>query len=275
MSSTYSPSLKFELIGSGDQSGNWGNTTNNNLGVLVEQAITGVQYITMANANYVLSNYNGTSDEARCAVIVAQGTNGAVYQVICPQQPKLYVISNQTTGGYSITIGAPTGSVVTIPPGVTAQIYCDGTNTFSSQTGSAGNFVVNGTLTAAGEVDTGAMSIGTTLTVGGVTTLNGALQVNNTLNVTGQTNLANTFIGGTGTTATQTAGTNNTTIATTAFVTGAVNTLAAGTVQTARQITNAGGWNVTPSGTKIYFNYNGTNVASIDSSGNLIVLGNV
>jgi len=43
----------------------------------------------------------------------------------------------------------------------------------------------------------------------------------------------------------------------------------------ATAITNTGGWNVTPSGTKLYFNYNGTNVASLDSSGNLITLGAV
>ena len=41
----------------------------------------------------------------------------------------------------------------------------------------------------------------------------------------------------------------------------------------ANQITNSGGWNVTPSGSKLYFNYNGTNVASLDSYGNLITLG--
>jgi len=40
----------------------------------------------------------------------------------------------------------------------------------------------------------------------------------------------------------------------------------------ANQITNSGGWNITPTGTKLYFNYNGTNVASLDSSGNFIVL---
>jgi hypothetical protein len=43
----------------------------------------------------------------------------------------------------------------------------------------------------------------------------------------------------------------------------------------AGSIANAGGWNVTPTGTKLYFNYNGTNVASLDSSGNLITLGTV
>ena len=48
---------------------------------------------------------------------------------------------------------------------------------------------------------------------------------------------------------------------------------ASGTATNANAITNAGGWSVTPSGSKLYFNYNSTNVASLDSSGNLITLG--
>lgn len=37
-------------------------------------------------------------------------------------------------------------------------------------------------------------------------------------------------------------------------------------------IANTGGWAVTPTGTKLYFSYNGTNVASLDSSGNFKAL---
>ena len=40
----------------------------------------------------------------------------------------------------------------------------------------------------------------------------------------------------------------------------------------AGSIANAGGWAITPSGTKLLFSYNGTNVASMDSSGNFISL---
>jgi hypothetical protein len=43
----------------------------------------------------------------------------------------------------------------------------------------------------------------------------------------------------------------------------------------ATNITNSGGWSVTPNSTKLFFNYNGTNVGSLDSSGNFIVIGNV
>lgn len=160
MSSTYSPSLKLELIGNGDQSGTWGTTTNNNLGTLLEQAITGVQAITMSNTDYTLSNFNGTSDEARNAVLVVSGTNSAIRKIVAPQgQNKTYIISNQTTGGYAITIGAPTGTAVTIPSGITAQVYTDGANFYSSLSGAAGSFNVNGNLTVGGTATiTGAIS---------------------------------------------------------------------------------------------------------------------
>jgi microcystin-dependent protein len=164
MASTYSESLKLELIGDGDQSGTWGSTTNRNLGTLLEQAITGVKTITMVNANYVLTNFNGVSDEARNAVLVVQGTNSAIRQVIAPLEQKLYIVYNNTSGGYAITIGASSGALISVPNGVTAQVYCDGTNFFSSQTGSAGNFTVNGNLTATGnETLTGNMSVGGSL----------------------------------------------------------------------------------------------------------------
>jgi microcystin-dependent protein len=200
MASSYSTSLKIELIGNGDQSGTWGTTTNNNLGTIVEQAITGVQTITMSNADYTLTNYNGVSDEARNAVLVATGTNSAIRQIICPLVNKLYVIYNNTSGGYAITIGGVTGSVVTIPNGTTAQVYCDGTNFFSSQTGSAGNFNINGNLV-----------------VGGTTALTGALSAT-TGTFSGAISSVSPAFTGTPTAPTATAGNSSTQIATTAFV---------------------------------------------------------
>jgi hypothetical protein len=46
-------------------------------------------------------------------------------------------------------------------------------------------------------------------------------------------------------------------------------------VQSANNISNTGGWSITPSGTKLNFIYNGTTVGSLDSSGNFIALANV
>jgi len=159
MSSQYTTSLKIQEIGNGEQSGIWGSTTNTNW-QLIEQAVAGVQTITMSNSNYTLSNLNGLLDEARNMVLVVTGTNNTTYQVIAPLVSKMYVVTNNTTGGNSITIGASTGSVITIPNGTTAQVYCDGsTGFYSAQTGSAGNFTVNGNLTVTGnQADVGSFS---------------------------------------------------------------------------------------------------------------------
>jgi len=131
MASTYSTSLKLELIGNGDQSGTWGTTTNTNLGTLLEQAITGVQAITMANADYTLTNLNGASDEARNAVLVIGGTNSAIRNVIAPAVEKLYVIKNSTVGGYAIVIKTSASTGVTVSNATTAFVYCDGSEFYS------------------------------------------------------------------------------------------------------------------------------------------------
>lgn len=130
MASTYSTSLKLELIGNGDQPGTWGTTTNTNLGTLLEQAITGVRSITMANVDYTLTNLNGISDEARNAVLVIGGTNSAIRDVIAPTVNKVYIISNQTTGGYAIRIKTASGVAVSIPNGTVQIVYCNSTDFF-------------------------------------------------------------------------------------------------------------------------------------------------
>lgn len=144
MASTFSPTLRLELIGDGDQSGIWGQTTNNNLGTLLEQAITGVIAVTMTDANYTLTNYNGVTDEARNAVLVVSGTNSAVRDLIAPLAEKLYTVKNSTTGGYGIRIIGSSGTGVTIANGTTALVYCDGTNFYEGLTGIPGNLTVTG-----------------------------------------------------------------------------------------------------------------------------------
>ena len=53
------------------------------------------------------------------------------------------------------------------------------------------------------------------------------------------------------------------------------NASSATTATNSNAIANTGGWAVTPSGTTLYFSYNGTNVAKLDSSGNLTTKANV
>ena len=210
---TYSDSLKLTLIGDGQESGTWGQTTNNNLGTLLEQAITGYVSINMADANVTLTSLNGTFDQARNAVIELTGTNAAVRDVIPPVKEKLYTIFNNTTGGYAVRVIGATGTGVNVPNGATCLVYCNGTNFVNGLSGSIGNFTVAGTITATSTITSAA---GITATTG---TFSGAI-----------TSVSPAFTG-TPTAPTANVGTNTTQIATTAFTTAAV-TAATGSMGT-------------------------------------------
>lgn len=201
MASTYSTSLKLTLMGDGDQAGLWGQTTNTNLGTLLEQAITGVQSIVMSDANYTLTSFNGITDEARNAVLVVTGTNNAVRDLIPPVVKKLYTIANNTTGGNAIRVIGASGTGVNIPNGATCLVYCDGTNFVNGLSASIGSFSVNGALSTTGA-----------LTYGGVT-------LSNSVTGTGSMVLsASPTFTGTPLAPTASVTTDNTQIATTAFV---------------------------------------------------------
>ena len=218
MASTFSPTLRIELIGDGDQSGIWGQTTNSNLGTLIEQAITGVVTITMTDANYTLTSFNGVSDEARNAVIVATGTNSQQRNIIAPLVEKTYTIKNSTTGGFAVQVIGASGTGVVIPNGTTASVYCDGINFYPLQVNSIGNQTINGNLAVTGTTNlTGALTA-TTATFSGTVAL-----------------------GGTPTAPTAAPGTNTTQIATTAFVQNVAGALGTMSTQNANNVAITGG----------------------------------
>ena len=168
MASTYSTSLGLELIGQGEQSGTWGITTNNNFGTLVEQAITGVQSVSMSNATYTLSFYQGASDESRNAVLVVGGTNLAPQNLIAPAVQKVYLINNKS--GNTITIKTSSGTGIAISNSTVAQVYCDGTNFYSAAptiNNLTGNFAATGTITSGGAMTSGGTLTAPTLSIAG------------------------------------------------------------------------------------------------------------
>lgn len=234
MASTYSTSLRIQLIGNGEQAGVWGTTTNTNLGTLVEQALTGVQSISIAGlTTYSLSALNGISDQSRNAVLVFTGALSASCAITAPAVNKTYVVYNNTTGGYAITIQTASGTAVSIANGATSYVYCNATDFFIASVGSYSPAFTGVPTAPTATAGTNTTQIATTAFVGtAITNLQGAVAIT----------------GGT--------------------ITG---TTISGTAVTANSISNTAGWAVTPTGTTLYFAYNGTNVAKLDSSGNLTV----
>jgi len=257
MASTYSTSLKLTLMGDGDQAGLWGQTTNTNLGTLLEQAITGVQSIVMTDANYTLTSFNGVSDEARNAVLVVTGTNNAQRDLIPPVVEKLYTVVNNTTGGYAIRVIGASGTGVIIPNGATCLIYCDGTNFVAGLSGTSGNFTVNGNATATNLIATTNVTA-TSFLLGNNATITNTLTSANVsaTSLFATTSNATTFNGTTGNVTTVNATTVN----------------ASNVTATDFKTTN---FTITESGGKLQFKYGANVIASIDSTGNLISATNI
>jgi hypothetical protein len=129
MASTYSD-LKIELIGTGEQVGTWGSTTNTNLGTAIEEAITGSADVSFSSADVTLTltNTNGTQT-ARNLRLVCTGTSGGARNLILGsgcQIEKLYLVQNDLAD--AVTVKNTTGTGVTIAAGKKQFVFNNGTN---------------------------------------------------------------------------------------------------------------------------------------------------
>jgi hypothetical protein len=126
MASTFSP-LKFELIGTGEQDGTWGDTTNTNIGTAIEQAITGSGDITFASADVTLTLSNTNSAQvARNLRLVCVGISDGARQLIVPAIEKQYIVQNDLAD--TVTIRTSAGTGVIVPAGKTTVVFNNGTD---------------------------------------------------------------------------------------------------------------------------------------------------
>jgi len=126
MPSSYTPSLRLVLPVTGELLGAWGDTVNDGLTSLAEDAIAGTADIAMTDANRTLSTNNELPDEARCMFINLTGTLTASRDVICPAVSKLYFVHNATNQVVVFKTAAGTG--VSVPVSSRMVLYCNATN---------------------------------------------------------------------------------------------------------------------------------------------------
>jgi hypothetical protein len=138
MSSSYSSSLRIELIGSGDQAGAWGATTDSNLAYVLDTAIAGYQAVTVSSTSQALTYVNGPSSSAALnqsvyAMLSFTGASAAT-AIYAPPVSKQYILWNNTS--YTITIYNSTvignttaaGTGIALAAGDKIMVWSDGTN---------------------------------------------------------------------------------------------------------------------------------------------------
>jgi hypothetical protein len=206
MASTYSD-LKIELIGTGEQAGTWGNTTNINLGTALQEAITGSADVAFSSGDVTLTLTNSNAAQiGRNLRLNLTGTSGGARNLILGsemQVEKLYLINNTLLD--AVTVKNTTGTGIAVPAGKTMFVFNNGTNVVDAidnlpsgaTVGGVAISTASGTVTSVSGTGTvNGISLSGTVTSSGNITLGGTLaNVDLTSQVTGTLPAAN---GGTG-----------------------------------------------------------------------------
>jgi hypothetical protein len=149
MASQYS-ALKIQLMATGENSGTWGNVTNDNLGVAIEEAIAESADVAFSGSNVsiTLSDTNA-SQTARNLRLNLTGTSVAATQALTvPDIEKPYIVNNGLTD--DVEVKNSTGANVTVPAGKTMWVYSTGSNVVDAMTAGENLTGLNATNVSSG-----------------------------------------------------------------------------------------------------------------------------
>lgn len=123
----FTPLLGLALPTTGDLNGTWGTTVNNAITSLLDSAVAGTTTLSV-DADVTLTTTNGSTNQARNAIILWTASNGATTRYItAPAQSKAYFVINSGTGSVVIRGSGPTTGV-TIPSGARALVAWNGSD---------------------------------------------------------------------------------------------------------------------------------------------------
>ena len=146
MVSSYSTDLKLEIMVTGENAGTWGDITNTNLTIL-QQAIAGYGTVALnATTGATLTFTNGALSDGKNAVLELTGTITGNVDVTIPSDAtgpdeKVYVIKNNTTGAFTVTVkvSGQTGVTFSATDKGTKLLYLNGTDVVDSNIGKLSN----------------------------------------------------------------------------------------------------------------------------------------
>ena len=131
---TYTDRIRLEKQANGANSGSWGTVLNSNVIDLVDEAIAGYTIVSCSSAPITLSSNNGSTDQARSAILEFQGTLTSSVDITIPSVSKIYFVKNNTSGSHPIPLKtAATTAKTTVTQGGTAPFICDAVNVIAGQ----------------------------------------------------------------------------------------------------------------------------------------------
>ena len=125
---TYVNNLRLKEIGTGDESGTWGTSTNTNLELIGEALGFGTEAITTNADTHTTTIADGSTDAGRAMFLKYTGTlDSSCTITIGPNTLKrFHIIENATSGSQNIIISQGSGANITIGAGDAKAVYLDG-----------------------------------------------------------------------------------------------------------------------------------------------------
>ena len=170
MTVNYTTNLSLGLPVTGTESGTWGDDVNNALTAYLDIAIAGGLAVTITTADVTLANTQGTSAgtgitslSGQYAILNLSGAMTAARTLILPSSSKSYIINNNCTGGFLLTVKGAATTGVTMINGEKSVLFWSGTDYVKATTsggatggGSDQIFIQNGqTVTVDYTISTG------------------------------------------------------------------------------------------------------------------------
>lgn len=148
MASTYSNSLKLELMETGANANTWGNNTNTNLQTVDAFSAGFLSKSVAGSANVTLTTANADpTAESSNKVLDLNGTLTGNIHVFIPAVENNYLVYNNTAGAFTVNIAATGETGVQIDQGKYEWVYCDGTNVSKAELGTSNaSELTSGTL---------------------------------------------------------------------------------------------------------------------------------
>jgi len=128
MTTAYTSLLGLALPVTGELSGTWGDTVNDQITSLTDAAIAGSTSLS-TDGDVTLTTTEGAANQARQAILYCSGSRTAIRTITAPAHSKAYIVINATTGGFPVIVngvGPTTG--VSVPAGVRALIAWNGSD---------------------------------------------------------------------------------------------------------------------------------------------------
>lgn len=125
MPSSYTTNLGVEKPATGEQSGTWGETVNENFDIL-DRASNGVVTLALSGTSSNLTTSDGALSDGQYKVLLLGGSPSGTHTItVLPDDAqKLYFVLNSS--GQTVTFTQGSGGNASVATGDSAVIYCDG-----------------------------------------------------------------------------------------------------------------------------------------------------